>query len=664
MSVWNFKKQIKSPGRKERGTFSSGPVVTAILAAVFMAASLVYVLNPVEVQAYASDFDTPSFRTEVTVNSDNSFYITETITVDFHKAKHGIYRYIPMEGTALYKAYGKEVEQSRKMKIDRVKVEGYPYDTYKEEGNRVIRVGDPDKTVSGKHTYKISYRCRAYDDKIDAYDLFYYNVLPSGLQGGWETSIGHASVKITMPKDIDQKKLSVFAGYYGGNEYRDRLSVKVSGRIIELESTDYLPQGVGVTVQAFLPEGYFQNEMSTDWAYPLLLLLCLLFAAVSLLLWVCFGKDRPLIQTVEFYPPEGLTSADIGYIIDGSVDRKDIISMILYFAEQGYLTIEEREKGTFVLNKVRSLPEGRNPYEYTLINGLFSQGDGQSVELSQLKEHFFEHYQTAARQLKDKYKSRNKRIFYKSGNIARFVSAVLMVMSVCMGILLSSIFVQNMDMAIGAAPASAILLILYGIGMFFYDQKDSMTRGKFAAGNIVIFLLSALTLVASAGFIAWMTGPAAGIVTAVSAAVSYICARQMRKRTPYGTAITGKILGFRHFIETCELERLKLLANENPSYFYNILPYAYVFGLSDAWARKFESIAVEPPSWYGGYYGGNAFNTWMFMNAFHPCAYAMQQNLGVPAAASDSGGGGFSGGSFSGGGFSGGGFGGGGGGSW
>lgn len=658
MLVWNFKRnnqKIKS---------ASGSVLTVIFAVLFAVSGLVYFLNPVETHAYTSDFDTPSFRTEVTVNRDNSFDITETITVNFHKAKHGIYRYIPMEGTALYQAYGKEVEQSRKMKIDRVKVEGYPYDTYKEEGNRVIRVGDPDKTVSGKHTYKISYRCRAYDDKIDAYDLFYYNVLPSGLQGGWETSIDYASVKITMPEEFEQKNLNIFAGYYGGNEYIDRLSVKTSGRVIELESTDYLPQGAGVTVQVLLPEGYFQNEMSTDWAYPLLILLCLLFAAVSVLLWVCFGKDRPLVQTVEFYPPEGLTSADIGYIIDGYVDRKDIISMILYFAEQGYLTIEEREKGTFVLHKVRDLPEGRNSYEYTLMNGLFCQGDGQSAELSQLKEYFFQHYQTAANQLKDKYKSREKRIFYKSGNIARFVSVILMVMPICVGILLSSVFVQNMAMAIVAAPASVALLILYGIGMFLYDQKDSMTRGKFVAGNVVIFLLSALTLVVSAGFITWMTGPIAGIITAVSSAVSYICARQMRKRTPYGTAITSKILGFRHFIETCELERLKLLADENPSYFYNVLPYAYVFGLSDTWARKFESIAIEPPSWYGGHYGGRAFNTWMFMNAFHPCAYAMQQNLGIPAAASDSGGGGFGGSGFSGGGFSGGGFGGGGGGAW
>lgn len=660
MLVWNFKGQ----SRKGKRTSCLGPVLTAIFAAAFLVSGLVYVLNPVETHAYTSDFDTPSFRTEVTVNSDNSFDITETITVNFHRAKHGIYRYIPTEGTALYEVYGKEVEQSRKMKIDRVRVEGYPYDTYKEEGNCVIRVGDPDKTVSGKHTYKISYRCRAYDDKIDDYDLFYYNVLPSGLQGGWETSIGYASVTITMPEEFERNDLKVFAGYYGGNEYRERLSVKASGRVIELESTDYLPQGVGVTVQVLLPEGYFQNEMSTDWAYPLLILLSLLFAAVSVLLWVCFGKDRPLVQTVEFYPPEGLTSADIGYIIDGSVDRKDIISMILYFAEQGYLTIEEREKGTFVLHKVGDLPEGRNSYEYTLMNGLFSQGDGQNAELSQLKESFFQHYQTAAKQLKDKYKSREKRIFYKSGNIARFVSVMLMVMSVCMGILLSSVFVQNMAMAIAAAPASVVLLVLYGIGMFLYDQKDSMTRGKFVAGNVVIFLLSALTLVVSAGFIAWMTGLIAGIITAVSSAVSYICARQMRKRTPYGTAITGKILGFRHFMEACELERLKMLADENPSYFYNVLPYAYVFGLSDVWAKRFESIAIEPPSWYRGHYGGSAFNTWMFMNAFHPCAYAMQQNLGIPAAASDSGGGGFSGSSFSGGGFSGGGFGGGGGGAW
>ena len=37
---------------------------------------------------------------------------------------------------------------------------------------------------------------------------------------------------------------------------------------------------------------------------------------------------------------------------------------------------------------------------------------------------------------------------------------------------------------------------------------------------------------------------------------------------------------------------------ENSEYFYNILPYAYVLGVSDKWIKKFESISLQAPSWY------------------------------------------------------------------
>ena len=36
------------------------------------------------------------------------------------------------------------------------------------------------------------------------------------------------------------------------------------------------------------------------------------------------------------------------------------------------------------------------------------------------------------------------------------------------------------------------------------------------------------------------------------------------------------------------MDRINALAEENPSYFYDVLPYAYVFGLTDTWAKKFE----------------------------------------------------------------------------
>ena len=100
--------------------------------------------------------------------------------------------------------------------------------------------------------------------------------------------------------------------------------------------------------------------------------------------------------------------------------------------------------------------------------------------------------------------------------------------------------------------------------------------------------------------------------------------------------------------------------DETPDYFFNVLPYAYVFGLTDKWAKKFEEITVEPPNWYHSSYDGQMFNTWIFMNSFHHYTNSMQHNITIPPASSGGGDGSFSGG----GGFSGGGMGGGGGGSW
>ena len=41
-----------------------------------------------------------------------------------------------------------------------------------------------------------------------------------------------------------------------------------------------------------------------------------------------------------------------------------------------------------------------------------------------------------------------------------------------------------------------------------------------------------------------------------------------------------------------------MLVNENSTYFYDILPYTYVLGVSNKWIKKFESINVNPPTWY------------------------------------------------------------------
>ena len=149
------------------------------------------------------------------------------------------------------------------------------------------------------------------------------------------------------------------------------------------------------------------------------------------------------------------------------------------------------------------------------------------------------------------------------------------------------------------------------------------------------------------------------IVPMAMTIVMMILATQMRRRTERGAQWAGRILGLKHFIETVEADKLKMLVNDDPKYFYNVLPYAYVLGVSDKWAKQFESIAVEPPSWYYGY-NGSVFTTIWFASMLSNTMYYTQQTMSATKESSGGGiggGGGFGGGGFSGGGGGGGSFG-------
>ena len=75
------------------------------------------------------------------------------------------------------------------------------------------------------------------------------------------------------------------------------------------------------------------------------------------------------------------------------------------------------------------------------------------------------------------------------------------------------------------------------------------------------------------------------VVAATSLAVLGFTAF-MKKRTDQCVQWMGYLAGLRDFIETAELDRMKVLAKDYPEMFYHILPYASVFGLSDIFAKK------------------------------------------------------------------------------
>ena len=223
------------------------------------------------------------------------------------------------------------------------------------------------------------------------------------------------------------------------------------------------------------------------------------------------------------------------------------------------------------------------------------------------------------------------------------------------------------DMGVPALIVSIIIPLLMSGYALISDNINNV-------GGIILAMILSLGTFLFAGYmsilfmslqfilqdVVYLTGI---ILSFISLSIIYFFYLIMRKRTEYGIQMLGKIKGFRNFLVVAEKEKLEALVNENPNYFYDILPYTYVLGISDKWIKQFESIAITPPIWYEG------FDTFDMItinrNIDRMMHTATRTMTSVPHTTSSSGSsGGSFGGGFSGGGFSGGGSGGGGGSSW
>jgi len=136
-----------------------------------------------------------------------------------------------------------------------------------------------------------------------------------------------------------------------------------------------------------------------------------------------------------------------------------------------------------------------------------------------------------------------------------------------------------------------------------------------------------------------------------------VFAQFMPALTAKGAEAKRQVLGLKEYITVAEKDRLAFhnAPELNPTRFEKLLPFAMVLGVEKAWARQFEGIYNQNPSWYSDPSMGT-FSAIAFSKSLNGFAVASTQAVSPSSAAT--GGSGFSGGG------AGGGFGGGGGGSW
>ena len=88
----------------------------------------------------------------------------------------------------------------------------------------------------------------------------------------------------------------------------------------------------------------------------------------------------------------------------------------------------------------------------------------------------------------------------------------------------------------------------------------------------------------------------------VCAALCIAIAPGIRRPSEHGASLTARCEGFRNFIATAEKSRIEMLLEDDPEYYYYVLPYAHVLGVSDIWAEKTDLAGIKVPDWCSSEY--------------------------------------------------------------
>lgn len=627
-----------------------------------MVAALMMVL-PQVVSADEMGYFIRSYHVDATVHTNNVYDVTETIDLTFTEPRHGFYRYVPTE----YYAAHKVTENGKKgvlknfryvCSVKNMSADGWDYTDCSNSSNEGIRIGNADETVIGEQRYIIHYTLVYPDDRYDGYDMINHTLLPTDCN----VPIKHFSFRMKFEKELPvdvADNLKVYYGTYGEKAVEmGKVIVDVKDHLIT-GSADGIEPLHTVSLYCQIEEGYYEGAKSTS-SVP-----CILMFGVSLLLVLIIiyyeitTKHPHVVKSIEFYPPEGISSAEVGTIIDESADDVDIASLIPWLADKGFIAIEEfpDEKGRLgshaklKLTKTHELPKDAPDYQKKLMKLLFDKK--QTILMDDIGEKPKE-YAKLKVALQNTFKG-DRKLTHTSGKI--WLIALLFLTSTIMFWVSSPVTYSDTTAALFAL-VGWLMPMVTGFTIRAIEHQRSFLSTKMS--RFTLFAIRLLVMLCVCCVYYFVVSEDCEYLPNYLGAVMFIAAfivcelsSRFTINTEYRAKLIGRLKGFKEFIETAEKPQLATLQESDPKYFYRVLPYAMVFGISDKWANLFKDINVEKPDWYSSNNVNSLTNAMFINNMVHNLNSTTTHNIQMishDSSASSSGGGGFAGGGGGGGG--------------
>lgn len=514
------------------------------------------------------------FETTLRLRRDCSLEINERIVIDFgHVSRSGIYRMIPTR----YNSYGNTFT----MDVDVQGItdqfgDAYPYDLSSQGKDLIIRIGDRDRMVRGVHTYRLQYTIRRAVNFFSKKPQLYWNLTGNE----WPFPVERVKASFYPPPGTTTEGISAICRKGIGNTSEQvAINTLPNGIIITSEN---LEPAQGLILDAYLPQGMVSPPSPVHqivwWLKSWALAFLIPAVTFALLVWQWYLTGGRVEQSKTIVPqrtpPKDLTPSEVGTLVGGRYDLKDVVSMLFDLACRGHFKIREAKKEDYQFLSSRDyefikLPNAQKESNLSVHEQQFMQRlfypNLDSVRLSDLRGTFSTSVPDIGNGI---YQSLIKRKYFKGTPQSVRISYMLVSLLLCL------------------------------LGVFFVLKDLPVAIGLFIATIVVLCM-----------------------------------APFMSAKTVAGTEVLRDCLGFKHFVEMAERDRVAKLAQDDANIFSKLLPYAMVLDEEQSWAENFRDLISKPPDWYEpwDYVRGYKYSTSELVDSIGQAIYLVSNTLGAKA---------------------------------
>ena len=561
-------------------------------------------------------FTIENYQIDMKVSVDNKVDVKETILVNWTETNHhGILKFIPRWLKYTSKNNDTIKRKSKVLNL-RSELEDYEIDTVNKKSR--IKIGNADEYVNlGYHKYDISYTYDMGKDPFNGFDEFIFHTIGDY----WYTPIKNYTINVEMPKNIDEYSVHFFLDKYRKKEITNDLFYYVNDNKLTVSGNKTINKSLTIDIE--LPEGYFVGGSYNYTNISMLIAIFIILAAVLIIFWfIKHGKNyKNVPRVLEFYAPDGLDAAEVGYIYKKSLNKKLVISLLVSLANKKYIRIDQDDKDytvtnllpyavkenvlarKVVLKKTKDADDTLSKSESNFLEKLSvytdTTLDSGFTTYDKIKEKLvnggFIQIIYDNKEEVDKSEKKVQALYEKEKERVLNATKGLVGLTDNENILYEKLFSEKHDV-IKISEHKTLYKAFYEIYENIKKKvSEQVTDTKSFKYKIAAFCICIVM------FILWIINyaviedldPRYSILYAISAIAiltSFVFSIFMGRNTVYGEQIKARVLGFRKFLEVAEKDQLNAMVEKNPNYFFDILPYTYVLNISKKWIKKFEGV--------------------------------------------------------------------------